>query len=197
MAVCPTGIDIRNGIQLECVNCTACIDACDEVMVKVGLPTGLIRYASEDNIKKGEKFKFTKRLAAYTVALVALIAVMTAFMVNRSSVESKYLKVPGTVYTTEGNYFVNQFEYTLYNKTTTDQVVKVKLLSHDKSIIDMYVGDNNLVLNKGEIIQGKFYLKIPQNEVKSYKEKIVIGLVDEKGKVIDKYETSFSSPYKY
>lgn len=197
VVVCPTGIDIRNGIQLECVNCTACIDACDEVMLKVGLPTGLIRYASEDNIKKGEKFKFTKRLAAYTVALVVLIGVMTAFLVNRSSVESKYLKVPGTVYTTEGTYFVNQFEYTLYNKTTLDQTVQVKLLSHDNSIIEMYVGDNYLSLNKGEIIQGKFYLKIPQNEVKSYKEKIVIGLVNEKGKVIDKYETSFSSPYKY
>ena len=197
VAVCPTGIDIRNGIQLECVNCTACIDACDEVMLKVGLPTGLIRYASEDNIKKGEKFKFTKRLGAYTFALIALLGIMTAFLVGRSAVESKYLKVPGTSYTAEGNYYVNQFEYTLYNKTTTDQVVKVKLLSHDKSIVDMYVGDNNLVLSKGEILQGKFYLKIPKDEVKSYKEAVVIGLVNEKGKVIDKYKTSFSSPYKY
>ncbi|KAF5305989.1 hypothetical protein FQR65_LT18619 [Abscondita terminalis] len=48
VVVCPTGIDIRNGQQLECINCTACIDACDEVMDKVGLPKGLIRYASED-----------------------------------------------------------------------------------------------------------------------------------------------------
>ncbi len=196
VAVCPTGIDIRDGIQLECVNCTACIDACDEVMEKVGLPTGLIRYASEDNIKKGEKFKFTKRLGAYTVALLILIGVMTAFMVNRSDVESKYLKVPGTVYTTEGNYYVNQFEYTLYNKTTVDQIVKIKLLSHKNSKIEMYVGDNNLPLNKGEIIQGKFYLKIPQSEVKSYKELVKIGLVNEEGKVIDTYETSFSTPYK-
>ena len=92
---------------------------------------------------------------------------------------------------------MNQFEYTLYNKTTTDQVVKVKLLSHDKSVVDMFVGDNNLVLSKGEILQGKFYLKIPKDEVKSYKESVVIGLINEKGKVIDKYKTSFSSPYKY
>ena len=72
-------------------------------MEKVGLPTGLIRYASEDDIKKGEKLKFTKRLAVYTFALVALLGVMTAFLANRSDVESKYLKVPGTVYTTEGD----------------------------------------------------------------------------------------------
>lgn len=42
--VCPTGIDIRDGVQMDCVGCTACIDACDEVMVKVGLLVGLIRY---------------------------------------------------------------------------------------------------------------------------------------------------------
>jgi len=196
VAVCPTGIDIREGIQLECVNCTACIDACDEVMDKVGLPTGLIRYASEDDIKKGEKLKFTKRLAAYTIALVALLGVMTAFLVNRSDVESKYLKVPGTVYTTEGNYYVNQFEYTMYNKTTEDQIVTIKLLSHDGSVIDMYSGENKLKLNKGEILQGKFYLKIPMDKVKSYKELITVGLVNEEGKVIDEYQTSFSAPYK-
>ncbi len=195
VAVCPTGIDIREGIQLECVNCTACIDACDEVMEKVGLPTGLIRYASEDDIKKGEKFKFTKRLAAYTFALVALLSVMTIFLANRSDVESKYLKVPGTDYTVEGNYYVNKFEYTLINKTTEDQVVKMKILSHKGSQIEMYVGDNNLVLNKGEIIQGKFYLKIPKNEVKSYKEMVEVGLVNEAGKVIDTYKMSFSAPY--
>jgi len=50
--VCPTGIDIRNGVQLECVNCTACIDECDSIMESVGLPKGLIRYASEDEIDK-------------------------------------------------------------------------------------------------------------------------------------------------
>jgi cytochrome c oxidase accessory protein FixG len=52
--VCPTGIDIRNGTQLECVNCTACIDACDHMMTSVGLPTGLIRYASEEG-DRGEE----------------------------------------------------------------------------------------------------------------------------------------------
>ena len=76
-------------------------------------------------------------------------------------------------------------------------MVSLKLISHDKSIIEMYEGTNKLDLEKGQIIQGKFYLKIPMNEVKSYKEKIVIGLVNDKGKVIDKYETSFSAPFKY
>lgn len=56
MQVCPTGIDIRNGTQLECVNCTACIDACDEIMDRVDLPRGLIRFESEENIEEKKPF---------------------------------------------------------------------------------------------------------------------------------------------
>ncbi|WP_395090834.1 cytochrome c oxidase accessory protein CcoG [Vaginella massiliensis] len=197
VVVCPTGIDIRNGIQLECVNCTACIDACDEVMEKVNLPPGLIRYASEDNIKKGEPFRFTKRLMAYTTALVILLSVMTAFMINRPSVESKFLKVVGSNYSTEGQYLVNQFEYTLYNKTNVDQRLQLVLISHENGVFEMYQGQNDLLLKKGEIAQGKFKLKIPANEVKSYKELVEIGIKNTDGKVIDKYEISFSGPYKY
>jgi cytochrome c oxidase accessory protein FixG len=50
VTVCPTGIDIRNGIQLECVACTACIDACDDVMTRIDRPCGLIRYTSHDAV---------------------------------------------------------------------------------------------------------------------------------------------------
>lgn len=52
VAVCPTGIDIRNGLQYECIGCAACIDACDEVMDKMNYPRGLIRYTTENALEK-------------------------------------------------------------------------------------------------------------------------------------------------
>ena len=55
VTVCPTGIDIRNGIQLECVACTACADACDDVMRRVSRPQGLIRYTSEEAVRTGRR----------------------------------------------------------------------------------------------------------------------------------------------
>jgi ferredoxin len=59
--VCPTGIDIRNGLQSECIACAACIDVCDEVLFKMNYPTGLIRYASgtgiADNLSPGQMLK--------------------------------------------------------------------------------------------------------------------------------------------
>ena len=62
MQVCPTGIDIRNGAQqLECTNCTACIDACNNIMDLINKPHGLIRHDSENNIAAGTKFKIQRR----------------------------------------------------------------------------------------------------------------------------------------
>jgi cytochrome c oxidase accessory protein FixG len=51
--VCPTGIDIRNGMQYECIGCAACVDACDQIMDKVGAPRGLVRYSTENALKRG------------------------------------------------------------------------------------------------------------------------------------------------
>ncbi|MCB1960948.1 MAG: cytochrome c oxidase accessory protein CcoG [Rhodocyclaceae bacterium] len=50
--VCPTGIDIRNGLQYECIGCAACVDACDQVMDKMNYPRGLIRYSTENALRK-------------------------------------------------------------------------------------------------------------------------------------------------
>ena len=88
VVVCPTGIDIRDGLQMECVNCTACIDACDEVMVKVGLPTGLIRYASEREIEEQTKFKFTTRMKAYTVVLALLTGFLGFLLYNCGAMDA-------------------------------------------------------------------------------------------------------------
>ena len=78
VAVCPTGIDIRNGIQYECIGCGACIDACDPVMDKVGLPRGLIRYTTENALAKHFTSKdvvghiLRPRIILYTVILTAI-----------------------------------------------------------------------------------------------------------------------------
>jgi cytochrome c oxidase accessory protein FixG len=77
--VCPTGIDIRDGLQYECIGCAACVDACNSVMAKVGLPPGLIRYTTEHAMAKGSNLAQVRarvlrpRVLVYT-ALLALIA---------------------------------------------------------------------------------------------------------------------------
>ncbi len=74
--VCPTGIDIRNGTQYECIGCAACIDACDGVMDEMGYAKGLVRYASETSLASGRLRVLRPRLIAYGVALSLI---MTTF----------------------------------------------------------------------------------------------------------------------
>src|SRR5690606_186325 len=127
VVVCPTGIDIRNGQQLECVNCTACIDACDEVMVKVGLPKGLIRYATEDEIEKEIPFKFTNKMKAYSAVLILLIGFLGFLLYNRGAMEAKFIKPAGTTYLVRDGQISNTYNYTLLNKGTTKKTVTIKV----------------------------------------------------------------------
>jgi cytochrome c oxidase accessory protein FixG len=74
--VCPTGIDIRNGLQYECIACSACIDACDDVMDKMGYEKGLIKYTTEHAMKGGVTHILRPRIIIYALIL---LAIMTAF----------------------------------------------------------------------------------------------------------------------
>lgn len=87
--VCPTGIDIRNGLQYECIGCAACIDVCDQVMEKVNLPKGLIRYSTENALAKHLTRKeiishiVRPRILLYTVILVFITGLAAWFLANR------------------------------------------------------------------------------------------------------------------
>lgn len=81
--VCPTGIDIRRGTQLECIACTNCIDACDEIMEKTQRPPGLIRYATQTELEGGKTHIWRPRSLIYLLAC-ALIFGSGLFLINRS-----------------------------------------------------------------------------------------------------------------
>lgn len=99
VSVCPTGIDIRKGIQLECVNCTACMDACDDIMLKLGREPGLIRYASE-RATKGERPRLTRpRVLAYGAALVVVLGLFGASVWQRAPAEVHITRQVGAPFT--------------------------------------------------------------------------------------------------
>ena len=193
--VCPTGIDIRNGTQLECVNCTACMDACDNMMEKVGLPTGLIRYASEENIANKEPWKFTVRSIAYTVVLSLMTIILTFFLVTRSDIEAIILRVPGKLYTTqEDGRISNLYNYKLVNKKKEDLDVELRLISHDGEV--QLIGLPDIVVPASSIKEGTFFLNIEPDDLDSRKTKIKIGIFDSEGKMIDSFKTNFNGPLK-
>ena len=80
MQVCPTGIDIRQGLQYECIGCAACIDGCNQVMHKMSYAPGLIRYSTENALARGWGWKAIAwrvarpRVVVYAAVLVAIVA---------------------------------------------------------------------------------------------------------------------------
>lgn len=195
VVVCPTGIDIRDGQQLECVNCTACIDACDEVMVKVGLPKGLIRYATEDEIEKETKFKFTGRMQAYTAILLLLIGFLGFLLNNRGAMEAKFIKPAGSSFFVRDGKINNTYNYTFLNKSNQDQVVIIKVIEPQHGEITVSASDKILV-KRDQMTKGTVNISFPEKEVKLSKQNVKIGVYDQKGELLDTFETYFEGPFK-
>lgn len=190
--VCPTGIDIRNGTQMECVNCTACIDACDEVMVKVDRPTGLIRYASENGIKEGVQKLLTGRVKGYSLVLLVLVSAFITLIATRTDLEATITRFPGMTYQArpDGNVS-NLYNITMVNKTFEPQHVTIKTLSEGMKV--EIVGDQNWVLEPQTKFEGRFFLVKDQLAVKVPQEKVELILSSE-GIEFDDIETNFMAP---
>ncbi|MEO0528701.1 MAG: cytochrome c oxidase accessory protein CcoG [Bacteroidota bacterium] len=194
--VCPTGIDIRNGTQLECVNCTACIDECDTIMEKVNLPKGLIRYASEENIERKTKFKFTTRLKGYSAVLAILVGILGGMLFLRNDLEANILRLPGQLYEKKkGNIISNVYTYKLINKTSKDIAnVSFKLISH-RGKIDL-VTHNNFKVPAQELAEGTLFIEINTAALNGDKDKLKIGVYSD-DELIETTTTAFLAPRSY
>ncbi len=194
--VCPTGIDIRNGTQLECVNCTACIDACDHMMESVNLPKGLIRYASEDNIEKKAKFTFSPRLKGYTVVLFILTSVFIGMLFLRNDVEARVLRLPGQLYEHKAdNIISNVYTFKLVNKTTKAiDNVNFRLLSH-KGEIKLVAHDDFVVPEQG-LSEGTLFIEINASGLSGDKDRVEIGVYSG-DKLIETTTAAFLGPRSY
>jgi cytochrome c oxidase accessory protein FixG len=190
--VCPTGIDIRNGVQLECINCTACIDECDTIMESVNLPKGLIRYASEDEIEKKAKFKFTNRMKGYTAVLFILVGVLTGLLFLRNEVETVILRLPGQLYEHKGDAISNVFTFKIINKTNEDfNKVHFKLKGIKGNL--KVVGVQDLKVLKQGMNGGTLFIEINRFLLESDKTKLKIEVYNGDRK-IETTTTSFLSP---
>lgn len=127
VTVCPTGIDIRNGTQMECIACAQCIDACDDVMTRLGRPKGLIRYDSQNGLEGTPKRLFRPRLAVYGAMLAVASVIFLVATVARQPFEANPLRVRGAPYLIENGSIRNQFELHLVNKNPVDSELSVEV----------------------------------------------------------------------
>jgi cytochrome c oxidase accessory protein FixG len=123
VAVCPQGIDIRNGFQLECIGCAACIDACDSVMTRIGHTT-LVQYGSLAE-QEGRKVHILRpRTAVYAGLLAALMVATVVLAVKRTPIEAQVSRVRGSLFQVDNDGWVrNTYMLRITNKSAGDQPV--------------------------------------------------------------------------
>ena len=98
--VCPTGIDIRDGLQLECVHCAQCIDACDDIMGKLGKPGGLVRYSTQNNVERTRRSGLRYRVAIYPALMAGLLVALAVLLARRAPVLVEQERLVGANFTT-------------------------------------------------------------------------------------------------
>ncbi len=182
VVVCPTGIDIRNGTQLECINCTACIDACNSVMKKMNLPKGLIRYASENEIAKKQPFHFTARMKVYTGVLLLLITLMSFMMATRKDVRVSISRVGGQLYQEVGtDSLSNLYTITLNNKT--QKPVNLELRIENKPAVIKLAGTHQLEAMVGQQNKSAMFVIMSLKNIKQRETVLKVGVYHQNKKM--------------
>ena len=125
--VCPTGIDIRQGLQIECIACAACIDACDEIMDKMGSPRGLIRYTTQHALEHQPTRVLRPRVVMYGVLLSALVVGFVSAVALRSPVSLDVLRDRNSLYRlTDDGQVDNVYTLRILNKTEQEQRFRIE-----------------------------------------------------------------------
>ncbi|MBL7733363.1 MAG: cytochrome c oxidase accessory protein CcoG [Chitinophagaceae bacterium] len=192
--VCPTGIDIRNGTQMECVGCTACIDACDHMMDAIGKPRGLVRYASESGIADGKKLRYTGRMKFYTVLLVVLGGLLSLMLLSRKDIDGNIIRARGQLYQERGaDSLSNLYTIKITNKTLRDIPVTLKLEDGTPGYV-IEADGQDIMLKKEDQAKGSFFIVLPKSYVTKRKTKLKVGLY-EGDKKITTLSTNFLGPF--
>lgn len=125
--VCPTGIDIRQGLQLECIGCAACIDACDEIMTKVKRPTGLIRYDSFNGLAGNTTKWIRPRTVLYAILLLVGVSVASFAITRVHPANLGVTRMTGAPYVVSTDSVRNQFLVRVVNKHNVTERFAISL----------------------------------------------------------------------
>ena len=161
VTTCPTGIDIRDGLQLECIGCAQCIDACDAIMERVGKPKGLVRYGARSELEEGQPSKTLRpRVVIYTVAMLLVLGALGFSLVGRESANVKALRGIGRPYATlPSGEISNQLRIKIHNQS--DEVRSYSLRLVTPAGAELVVPENPLLITPRELRESNLFVVLP------------------------------------
>lgn len=190
--VCPTGIDIRNGTQLECINCTACIDACDDVMIHRGLPKGLIRYASLQELKDRLQAPWTLRNKVYAGLVILLSLLWIALIALRSPMEANVRRAPGQTYHVSNGRIRNLYTVQIINKNPGSAIASIHIIRPADAQL-VWIADSVWTLPSKGQIRTSFFVEMPLHQGRGSRRSVDLDLKQD-GRSIQRVRTNFYGP---
>ncbi len=196
VAVCPTGIDIREGQHEGCITCALCVDACDTVMEKISKPKGLIRYASWDELEGKPTQKLFRRprvlvyLTIITAAAVGIAYGLTHLGTLALSVVHE--RSPLFVLQSDGS-IQNKYDVKVLNKSDVDHRVRVTATGPEGLILE--TSEQPLTAESGRVTNFTVFVRVPRRQLDTDVQPVIFEVesIDQEG-VNAAYESMFVGP---
>jgi cytochrome c oxidase accessory protein FixG len=199
--VCPTGIDIRNGLQYECIGCAACIDGCDQVMEKMGYAKGLIRYSTENAMQRQTglagivKRVVRPRTMVYTAILVSVVVAATIALFLRVPLKVDVIRDRGAmVREVEDGEYENVYRLQVMNATESAHSYRIGV----EGLPGIHVATEPVIQMEAASTRAfPVRIRAPREQTRGGSQKIVISVTAEDGSGIEVREKAvFLSPRK-
>ncbi len=168
VVACPTGIDIRQGLQLECIACGQCADACDSIMDRIKKPQGLIRYSSQRALETGVRAPLLRpRVAIYSFVLIGMLVALGLVGGRRPSADVTILRGLGAPFTQSGAEVINQLRLKVQNRSDVEQAFRVELVGLPEA--RLVAPELPLLVPAGEQRATSFFVVLPHSSVRGQK----------------------------
>jgi cytochrome c oxidase accessory protein FixG len=165
VVTCPTGIDIREGLQMECIHCTQCMDACDSIMDRVGRPRGLIRYSSRDELAGAPRRILRARVVLYPLLLVLVWGALVFALTHRAPADVTVLRGLGSPYSILPSGLVsNQIRIKIVNRDSVDRRYRIDVEPVDAGrgpALEMISPENPIPVAAGKSATATVFVEAP------------------------------------
>lgn len=180
VTTCPTGIDIRDGLQMECIHCTQCIDACDAVMGKIGKPPGLIRYSSREALAGERQHLLRPRTVIYPAALLVFLGAFVFQLATKAPADIVLLRGIGAPFVVEPDGSVrNQVRVKISNRTSGDRAYTIAVRGAEGGSVVIPV--NPFPVARGQTETTSLFVVLPAASFDDGAREITIAISDDAG----------------
>lgn len=181
VTTCPTGIDIRDGLQMECIHCTQCIDACDAVMDKVGKPRGLIRYSSQAELAGEGKKVLRPRVIFYPLILLLSVGLLVGLLVTAADTDVAIVRSSGTTFQRfdQTGEIANSLRVKITNRAETARMYQIEVVGEERARV--IAPDNPVPAAAGETRDVGIFVVGPPEMFEGGRKQVTLRVSHEEG----------------